>query len=331
MNKKIGLYAVDNTPQFPNLPLMKISAWHKQQGDEVDWWLPLMHYDKVYVSKIFGDEYTQMDLTCIDADEVEYGGTGFAIKIENGQEVFHKELDHSLPDEIEHIYPDYSLYPELTKDTAYGFLSRGCPNNCNFCIVSKKEGRCSYKVADLNEFWNGQKNIILLDPNLLACKERLDLLKQLADSGACVDFSQGFDARFITEEVAKALAKVKTFNEHFAFDYMKNEERIIQGLKLYSEIVGKKGVQVYVLTNYDTTHAQDMYRIQKIKECGMMPYIMIYRKGTAPAITRYLQRWCNNRFIYGSCEFEDYAPHSDGKTIKELFYDNGEYDPVYKK
>lgn len=97
---------------------------------------------------------------------------------------------------MEHIYPDYSLYPSLTKDTAYGFLTRGCPRGCHFCIVSGKEGRASRKVADLSEWWRGQKNIKLLDPNLLACREHMDLLGQLADSEAWVDFTQGLDCRW---------------------------------------------------------------------------------------------------------------------------------------
>lgn len=173
---KIGLYDVDSH-NFPNLPLMKISAWHKSQGDEVEWWFPMMHYDKVYVSKVFGDEYSQMDMTAISADEIVFGGTGFAITVEDGKEVYHKDRDKDLPYEIEHIYPDYSLYPELTKDKAYGFLTRGCCNNCSFCIVSQKEGICSHNVADLSEWWRGQKEIILLDANILACKDRISLLQ----------------------------------------------------------------------------------------------------------------------------------------------------------
>lgn len=175
----IGLYDVDSH-NFPNLALMKISAWHKQQGDIVEFATPLLHYDKIYVSKVFGDEYSSMTDFCLQADEIVYGGTGFAITIENGKEVYHKDRDKDLPPEIEHIYPDYDLYPELTKDTAYGFLTRGCCNNCSFCIVSKKEGTCSKKVADLSEFWRGQKYIKLLDPNLLACKDRLDLLQTIS-------------------------------------------------------------------------------------------------------------------------------------------------------
>ena len=318
---KIGLYDVDSH-NFPNLPLMKISAWHKSQGDDVEWWFPFYHYDKVYVSKVFGDEYSQMDLTAISADEIVFGGTGFAITIENGKEVYHKDRDKDLPYEIEHIYPDYSLYPELTKDKAYGFLTRGCCNNCSFCIVSQKEGMCSHKVADLSEWWRGQKEIILLDANILACKDRISLLQSLIDSGATVDFTQGLDARFITPEIAEMLGKIKTKMYHFAFDFMKNEKAIVKGLKTFVDIVkpDERKCCVYVLTNYDTIFEEDIYRVRKLQELGLSPDVRVYRKNTAPQITRDLQRWCNNRFIYRSgVDFYDYAPRADGKTIREIY------------
>ncbi len=320
---RIGLYDVDSH-NYPNLALMKISAWHKSRGDEVEFAIPIMRYDKIYVSKVFGNEYSRMDDVCLQADEIVYGGTGFAITVENGKEVYHKDRDKNLPYEIEHIYPDYSLYPELTKDTAYGFLSRGCCNNCSFCIVSEKEGLCSQKVADLSEFWNGQKNISLLDPNLLACKDRISLLHQLIDSGAWVDFTQGLDARFVTDEIATLLCKVKIKRIHFAFDFMKNEKRILEGLNCFMRHYKKFDPPiVYMLTNFDTTIEQDLYRIEKIKETGCKPDVRVYRKPTAPQITRDLQRWCNNRILFSSTEFMDYIPRKDGKTIKEIYFQGG--------
>ena len=323
---KIGLWDIDGH-NYPNLALMKLSAWHKAQGDDVGLvdYPTLEHYDKVYASKVFGDEYSKLPDTLPWTDEIIFGGTGFAITIENGKEVFHKDRDINLPEKIEHIYPDYSLYPELTKDRAYGYLTRGCPNNCSFCIVSKKEGRSSVKVADLSEFWNGQKYIDLLDPNLLACKDRLELLNQLAESKAKVNFTQGLDARFITEETAKALAKVKTERVHFAFDFMKNEKAIINGLKTFQKYCptdSRKAI-VYMLTNYDTTLEQDLYRMQMIKECGFQPDVRIYRKSTAPQYLIDLQHWCNNRIISRSCKLEDFVPRVDGKTFKELYLQGG--------
>lgn len=293
---KIGLIDVDGH-NFPNLCLMKLSAWHKAQGDEVEWCFPLKHYDRVYMSRVFDDTYTNDYLTAINADEVIKGGTGYG-------------LNNKLPEEIEHIYPDYSLYPELAKNTAYGFLTRGCPNNCSFCIVSKKEGRRTYKVADLSEFWRGQKEIKLLDANLLACKEHLDLLEQLVASKATVDFTQGLDARLVTKKNIETLVKVKVKMVHFAFDLMKNEKQILKGLRLYKEAtnINERKTGVYILTNFNTTHEEDLYRVYKVRELGYLPYVMVFNKPKAPQITKDLQRWCNNRIIYRATgeRFENY-------------------------
>lgn len=318
----VGLIDVDSH-NFPNLAMMKISAYHKAKGDNVEWHTPLLHYDLVYVSKVFGDEYSAPDFSAIRADRIIYGGTGFAISVDNGKEVYTKEKDGELPYEIEHMYPDYSLYPKLTKDTAFGFLTRGCPNHCEFCLVSQKEGRVSRKVADLSEFWNGQRNIKLLDANLLACRDHLKCLEELRDSQANVDFTQGLDARCITRKNAELLSQIKIKTVHFAFDFMKNEKQILEGLRIVKEYLNYEDRKtiVYMLTNYDTTIEQDLYRIEKISELGYLPDVRIYRKNALPKrhILRDLQRWCNNRILYQSCSFEDYVPRADGLSIREIY------------
>lgn len=149
MSKNIGLIDVDSH-NYPNLALMKLSAWHKKQGDRVEWYDFTQHYDRVYMSKVFS--FTPDYGYVINADEVVKGGTGYAIHGAGGEHYVQDE-DKVLPDEIEHIMPDYSLYG--IKDTAYGFLTRGCPRGCQFCIVGKKEGLCSCKVANLSEFFTG--------------------------------------------------------------------------------------------------------------------------------------------------------------------------------
>lgn len=334
MGQRIGLIDVDGH-NFPNLPLMKISAWHKAHGDEVEWYQPLIHgffepLDKVYMSRVFGDEYSQDYEYFVNAKEVIKGGTGYHIKVIDGAEVFDIENHKNLPNEIEHMYPDYSLYPEYTKNTAYGFLTRGCCNDCSFCIVSKKEGRCSHKVADLSEFWRGQKNIKLLDPNLLACKEHMELLQQLIDSKAKVDFTQGLDARFVNNENLELLKQINISMVHFAFDFMRFEKQIIRGLTLAKEKlqISDRNAIVYMLTNYDTTIEEDLYRVKKIREVGFSPDVRIYRKESLPKrhILKDLQRWCNNRMLYRSCEFVDYVPRSDGKTIREIYFAGGKYE-----
>ena len=293
---KVGLIDVDGH-HYPNLALMKLSAWHKSQGDTVEWWWGWGQYDRVYMSKVFDDTYTPDIPEPVNAGEIIKGGTGYG-------------LDNRLPDKIEHICPDYSLYPELTKDTAYGFLSRGCPRGCPFCIVDEKEGRRSVKVADLSEWWNGQKNIVLMDPNTLACPDHMDLLGQLADSGAWVDINQGADARFLTEDNIDALNRVKLKMIHFAWDMMEQSEAVLRGLELYAKhgtIQDHRRRLVYVLTNYGTTMEENLYRIYKLRELDYDPYVMVYDKPSAPKEIKRLQRWCNNRIIFKSCEkFEDY-------------------------
>ena len=290
---RIGLVDVDGH-NFPNLCLMKLSAYHKEKGDEVEFAVPLLPYDRIYMARVFDDTYTHDDLTAYQCTDVRRGGTGYG-------------LDNTLPDEIEHIMPDYSLYG--ITDTAYGFLTRGCPRHCPFCIVGDKEGLVSRKVADLSEFWNGQKNIILCDPNLLACKDRINLLKQLADSKVTVEINQGFDARLLDDEVIDAMNEIKLNMVHFAWDNPKDKvvpQKLLQFAKK-SKLKSDSAKTVYCFTNYWSTHEEDLYRVEWLKSNGFLPYIMIFNKEKAPLITRQLQRYVNNRFIFRSAkDFDDY-------------------------
>lgn len=316
---RIGLLDVDGH-NFPNLPLMKLSAWHKQQGDLVEWYDPMtasvvyrdtheFYYDRVYMSKVFS--FTPDYEYYVIAKEVQQGGSGYCIFLENGQEVYHKENDGQLPYEVEHIYPDYGLYPELTEDTAYGFMSRGCPRGCKFCHVEAKEGKRAYKVADLSEFWRGQKNITLLDPNPIACKGWKDILGQLIDSRAWVDFSQGVDIRLMTEEKAEMIKQIRIKNIHFAWDRYEDKKEVIPKFKEFKRITqwDRRKLTVYVLTNFDTTIEQDLERIYTLRGLGYHPYVMVYdKKHTKPADTvRKIQRWVNMRAVFEKVKrFEDY-------------------------
>lgn len=305
---KIGLIDVDGH-NFPNLALMKLSAWHKARGDSVEWYQPLFsgHMDKVYMSKVFS--FTPDYEYFVDADEVYRGGSGYAITLENGKEVYNKNLDAPLPDEIEHMYPDYSIY-NIT-DTAYGFLSRGCPRGCSFCHVEAKEGRKSYKVADLSEFWSGQKNIVLCDPNILACRDWKDLLQQLIDSKAWIDINQGLDIRLMTAEKAEMIKQMKVKELHFAWDRYEDKDIIVPKFQEFKQItkLDIRKLIVYVLCNYDTTLEQDLERIYTLRELGYWPYVMLYDKEHIPRGHTYkkLQRWVNNRFIFAKCKtFDEY-------------------------
>lgn len=300
----VGLIDVDGH-NFPNLPLMKISAWHKKRGNVVRWYNPICDsfpqppLDRVYMSKVF--TFTPDSPYFINAKEVIQGGTGYSYPYGG------KPLDP----EIEHIYPDYSLYG--ITDTAYGFLTRGCPRNCDFCIVGKKEGLKSHKVADLSEFWNGQKNIVLCDSNLIACPDWKDLIQQLIKSKAKVNINQGIDIRIMTEEKAKMIKQLRVESVHFAWDRYEDKEKIIPKFKKFKEITGwgARKTSVYVLTNYNTTLEQDLERIYTLRDLDYDPFVMIYEKHKTrnDDPVRLLQRWVNNRKIFKTIrKFEDYDP-----------------------
>lgn len=294
---------------------MKLSAWHKQNGDAVEWYDPIRaltegEYDRVYMSKVF--TFTPDYDNQIYASEIIKGGTGY--KPDNMTMEEYSKSD-KLSHEVEYIYPDYNLYG--IADTAYGFLTRGCPKGKlhKYCIVSQKEGYCSRKVADLSEFWNGQKNIVLLDPNITACKDCDSLFQQLIDSKALIDFSQGLDMQLMTEEKAELLKQMKIKIVHFALDNWNEYETAIPKFKMFKELTGwdKRKMGVYVLTNFDTTHEQDLERIYTLRDLGYWPYVMIYEKEKLPKghITRKLQRWVNMRSIFETVnDFNDYLATS---------------------
>lgn len=327
---RIGLIDVDGH-NYPNLPMMKLSAYHKAAGDEVEWYYPLLsgRMDKVYVSKVFS--FSEFYDYPMDAGEVQFGGTGFIhgelqedfrkmrnrLEQEIGQDAADKKplrierdgkiYQDILPYEVEHIYPDYSLYG--ITDEAYGFMSRGCPRGCHFCIVGCKEGRKSRKVANLDEFWRGQREIKLMDPNILACPEHLDLLQQLVDSKAWVDINQGLDARLLTEKNTELIKKLKVKMLHFAWDKPEDENLIVPKLKMFKEITGldRRKLTVYTLINFNSTTEQDLHRIYTLRDLGFDPYVMVYEKWNAPQICIDLQRWVNSKRVFRTIKnFEDY-------------------------
>lgn len=309
---RIGLIDVDKESRgkvtFPNLSLMKLASFHKSQGDSVEWNGGLLsNFDRVYMSKVFGDEYSRDYPYFINADEVIRGGSGYAIKVDQGEEIYTKSQDWSLPDEINHSFPDYSIYG--ITDSAYGFISRGCPRDCGFCPVSQMQGRKTRIVADLEEFYNGQRKIVLLDPNITALKfdDFEKVFKKLEDSGASVDFSQGLDARLLTKEKAELLNRIKWERLHFAWDNPR--EDLTEDLKTIKRELprgSRNNITVYILTNYNSTHAEDLERMKIVKALGFQPYITIYRRTTAPKVTKDLQRYTNRPWLIWSLEWEDY-------------------------
>ena len=201
--KRIGLVDVDGHAKkkkwgatiYPNLALAKIARYWRNEGGHVEWATPMQHYDIVYMSKVFN--FSPDDTYIYDADEIIKGGTGY-------------DVMSRLPDAIDRLQPDYSIYPNIPKDTAYGFLTRGCPNKCAWCVVPHKEGGIR-PYMDIDEIAiEGRRKIVLMDNNILAAGDyAMEQLKKIIERGYRVDFNQALDARLVTEEVAKLLAKVK--------------------------------------------------------------------------------------------------------------------------
>jgi hypothetical protein len=324
---RVGLVDVDSH-NFPSLPMMKLSAYHKSIGDEVAFARAAETYDRVYMSKTFTESAEpNLALRC---DDIVRGGSGY-------------DLTTKLPEIVEHMHPDYDLYPQF--DFALGWLTRGCPRtNHTFCITPTKDGCKSVKVTDLSEFWSGQQKIVLLDQNLLACKGRMDLLGQLGESNVEIEFNGGLDVRFLDDPILTALRKLKVRYYHFAWDDPK--EDLEQKFLMFKEsrIRTPNKVSVYVLVNFWSSLEEDLHRIYTLRAMGYLPFVMVYDKQryvdsrgrwlpevadrfTQSQLTHFkavqhIQRWCNSRGIIKVCpSLSDYEPYANwlkqGKPVPQ--------------
>lgn len=283
----VGLVSVDS--RIPNLALMKLSAWHKAQGDSVKVFEPLFDQpDRLYASKVF--DFTADYDYYPDDIEVIRGGTGYDMQVE-------------LPPEIEGMYPDYELFG---CDYAIGFTTRGCVRQCPFCVVPAKEGHIRV-VGDLHSFWRGQDRVKLLDNNLTALPEQFELVvKQCIEERVKVDFSQGLDIRLLTLEMAQLLARVRLWKRiHFAWDDIGIEASVRAGIDLLERGgVSLYNVTFYVLIGFDSTPGEDLHRVETLRRWGVNPFVMPYDKGDT--YQRRFARWCNHKAIFESCMWPDY-------------------------
>lgn len=271
---------------FPNYALMKISAWHKAQGDTVEWWNPLKKYDRVYSSKIF--DFTPVDPYLYLVDDLVRGGTGYT----------NLPIDNELPEEIDDMFPDYSIYPEC--DYAIGYLTRGCPNHCRWCVVPKKEGNIRPYRA-WNEIVRQDTNkLILMDNNILACDYGIGQLKSLIGSGYHIDLNQGMDARLVDDRVAEILSQLKWIRFiRFSCD----QKSQIRSIRNTIDLLGKCGVKpyrifIYLLVTADIQDAAD--RVEALKGYKAINlYAQAERNERLGIIPNKMQLEFQQRYVYG--------------------------------
>lgn len=300
----IGLIDVDGH-NFPNLALMKLSAWHKLQGDTVSWYSGIEHFDRVYMSKVF--DFTSDEQRVIQADEVVKGGSGY------------KMFDQWLPDEIEHICPDYSLYPKYKE--AYGFLTRGCINKCSFCIVPRKEGAIR-KHADISEFLDGRKSAILMDNNVIASDWGLQQIEKIASMKVKVDFNQGIDCRIISRDksIAKLLARVSWIRYlRMAYDNSAITEEVTTAIAYLKEAgIAAHRLFFYMLVKDDQIEDAEK-RALLLDSLGCTPFAMSYRdldNNIPPSDEQHrFAWWCNQRQAFKTCKFKDFNVNMRGKKM----------------
>lgn len=299
----IGLVDVDGG-KFPNYALMKIATYHKQLGDGVEWADPMFgKYDKVYISKIFT---FSPDITDIYHCEVERGGTGY-------------DLHKQLPEEIDNCLPDYSIYPQIDAKTAYGFITRGCPNKCSWCVVPIKEGKVK-PYRDVNEIAvDGRTNLILMDNNILASNYGLEQIEKIIDNGYRVDFNQALDARLVNDDIAKLLAKVRWLSHiRFGCDTPKqiieceNAMKMIDSYRskpmhyLMYTMIGENKDEAYNRLSYFKNNKRVRIVAQPYRDFNDPRQII-------PQWQKDMARWAMRRELWASCDFKDFEPRKGFK------------------
>lgn len=316
---KIGLVDVDGHAKkkkwgatiYPNLALCKIARWHKEHGDEVEWANAFFHYDRIYMSKVFN--FSPDDLMVYDADEVIRGGTGYDIKSQ-------------LPEEIDRTQPDYSIYPNIPKDTAYGFLTRGCPNKCAWCVVPRKEGMIR-PYMDIDEIAiEGRRKIVLMDNNILAAGDYAkEQMRKIIDKGYRVDFNQALDARLVTDEFAQLLAKIKWLDGN-CIRFGCDTHRQIGECERSMEMINNYGFTghyfLYAMLNDNFQECYDRInhwwrRIREVRETHegrqVYAYAQPYRdpdnpNRPIPQWQKDMAGWVNKKAHFVAHSFEDFTP-----------------------
>ena len=278
--------------EMHNLALMKISSYHKERGDTVILNEPQQPADLTYGSWLWKQRY-HADIN---------GGPGYDPTV-------------SLNPIIAAYPPDYSLYPKM--DYSLGYTWSYCPRRCEFCIVPEQHNpRIHRSIWSFHQ--SDLKKICLLNNNWFSDPRWRETFEEIWEAGLTVVDQSGFDLRLLDGEKAEALKKTR-FEKgyvHFAWDFMKDEKAVVQGLKLARDF--KIRAMVYVIIGYNTTREEDLYRCQIITDLGFDPYPMPYNRGTKAdrSFKRFICLRAYRQYESLQAAWEQYGrsiPHEEGK------------------
>ncbi len=310
---------IDGGTNFPNLALMKISAFNKEIGNNVELlnsYKDIDNYDKVYISKVFN--FTKVPKEIFDKKNVQLGGTGFYFENAPSLEYY---CEHHMPDY--HLYDNYvASQIERGKDPkkflyyqkcSIGFLTRGCFRKCDFCVNKKYDTPLFH--SKISEFLDKTRPFIcLLDDNVLAYKNWEQIIDSLIETQKPFQFRQGLDIRLLTHKKAKKLSEIKYHGDFiFAFDNIKDKNLVEKNLKLWRQYC-KKTTKLYLLCGYFSQDLQDIIdtfeRIKILMKYSCNPYIMryeAYKDSEFKNIYIQLARWCNQPQFYKKMSFREFC------------------------
>ena len=300
--------------RFPNLALMKLSTWHKARSDQAG--LHVKNPDRVYISVIFKQNLPQAQgvVAYYPRAECFIGGPGL-------DQPNRLSDIAGIPLGIDDVMPDYSLFGY---DFSMGFTMRGCFRNCPWCIVPRLEGPVRAGTPIENFHHPDHRKIILLDNNFFAGPSWRPTLKYIQDQGLKVNFSQGLDIRLMNEEMAGLLADTKCYSWsfhtpmiYFAWDQVGIEAQVRKGIEMLLEAgIHHRKLTFYVLTGFDSTHAEDLHRVMALKEYDVDPYIMVYNDRKDDEFLEKLERWVSGRFHRSVPDFSTYKYLSPSQKVE---------------
>jgi len=278
---------IDVDSRLPNLALMKISRYFKEQGRKVilarrDSFVK--NTEEVYGSCVFSSSSSQNRVKRLQqhyGESLILGGSG-------------EDISKRLPPKMEELPADYALYPEL-KDRAIGFITRGCPFSCPFCIVPAKEGK-TRQVSDLDSLLkNSYRKLILLDDNILSHSKATDFLEQMALRNLHVNFTQTLDIRLLDKERACLLKRIHSSNLNFTrrvYHFSLNDNRNLDQVgRKYDmlDFTSRDNVEFICMYGFDTTLAEDVERFSFLRSLpGAYVFVQEYQRirgGPEPDLT----------------------------------------------